>query len=88
MAQTKTERVQEKRDRKRRRRRILWSAVAIVLLLGIGGAGYRAWSLRNAPMAGSAATDFTLPDQDGGTVRLADFRGKQEIALFFYMFAG
>ncbi|MBI4571713.1 MAG: redoxin domain-containing protein [candidate division NC10 bacterium] len=33
------------------------------------------------------APDFALPDQDGRTVRLADFRGKQEVALFFYMVA-
>jgi peroxiredoxin len=33
--------------------------------------------------AGSAAPDFTLPDQDGQKVSLADFRG-QTVVLVFY----
>jgi peroxiredoxin len=36
-------------------------------------------------MAGPPASDFALQDQDGRTVRLADFRGKQEVILLFYM---
>jgi thioredoxin-dependent peroxiredoxin len=33
---------------------------------------------------GSPAPDFTLPDQDGKPVHLADFRGKSAVVLFFY----
>lgn len=33
--------------------------------------------------AGSPAPDFTLLDQDGGSVSLADFRGKK-VVIFFY----
>ncbi|WP_110588306.1 thioredoxin-dependent thiol peroxidase [Microbacterium suaedae] len=33
--------------------------------------------------AGSPAPDFTLLDQDGGSVSLADFRGKK-LVVFFY----
>ena len=29
------------------------------------------------------APDFSLPDENGKTVRLADFRGK-DVVLFFY----
>lgn len=29
------------------------------------------------------APDFTLPDENGNTIRLADFRGK-DVVLFFY----
>jgi peroxiredoxin Q/BCP len=29
------------------------------------------------------APDFSLPDENGNTVRLADFRGK-DVVLFFY----
>lgn len=32
---------------------------------------------------GKKAPDFALPDQDGKTVKLSDFKGKRVI-LFFY----
>ncbi len=34
--------------------------------------------------AGDRAPEFELPDGAGKTVRLADFRGKQPIVLYFY----
>jgi len=33
--------------------------------------------------AGAAAPDFTLPDQDGNEVSLADLRG-ETVVLYFY----
>jgi thioredoxin-dependent peroxiredoxin len=33
---------------------------------------------------GTQAPDFTLGDQDGNLVRLADFRGKKNVVLIFY----
>jgi peroxiredoxin Q/BCP len=33
---------------------------------------------------GDPAPDFTLPDGDGKMVSLADFRGRNEVVLFFY----
>ena len=35
------------------------------------------------PSEGSTAPDFTLPSQDGGSVRLKDYRGKW-VVLYFY----
>ncbi len=32
---------------------------------------------------GSAAPDFTLPDQDGNKVSLADFRGRTVVLVFY-----
>jgi peroxiredoxin len=32
---------------------------------------------------GSAAPDFTLPDQDGNSVSLADFRGRTVVLVFY-----
>ncbi len=36
---------------------------------------------------GEMAPDFTLKDQNGKPVSLQDFRGKQNVALAFYVFA-
>jgi peroxiredoxin Q/BCP len=33
--------------------------------------------------AGASAPDFTLPDQDGNEVKLADLRG-ETVVLYFY----
>lgn len=32
---------------------------------------------------GSSAPDFSLPSDDGSTVRLGDFRGKNVVLYFF-----
>jgi peroxiredoxin Q/BCP len=37
-----------------------------------------------APEEGKPAPAFTLPDQDGKQVSLADFAGKQAVVLYFY----
>lgn len=34
--------------------------------------------------AGDVAPDFALPAQDGATVRLADYRGRRAVVLYFY----
>jgi cytochrome oxidase Cu insertion factor (SCO1/SenC/PrrC family) len=36
---------------------------------------------------GDMAPNFTLTDQNGNKVTLADFRGKKSVALAFYIFA-
>jgi peroxiredoxin Q/BCP len=36
------------------------------------------------PKIGDKAPDFTANDQDGNTVKLADFAGKQAVLLYFY----
>ncbi len=41
----------------------------------------------SAVKVGERAPDFTLKDQFGKQVSLKDFRGKQNVALAFYVFA-
>jgi cytochrome oxidase Cu insertion factor (SCO1/SenC/PrrC family) len=36
---------------------------------------------------GDMAPDFTLPDNTGKTVKLSDFRGKQNVVLAFFVLA-
>jgi peroxiredoxin Q/BCP len=38
-----------------------------------------------SPRAGDPAPDFALPDQNGATVRLSDFRAKKSVVLAFYI---
>ena len=49
--------------------------MALFDLLGGGKSGIE---------AGQPAPDFELPDAEGKPVRLADFRGKKAIVLYFY----
>lgn len=46
------------------------------------------WLLRSQAATlkvGDPAPDFDLPDQNGGSVRLSDFRGKRNVVLAFYV---
>jgi peroxiredoxin len=36
---------------------------------------------------GDKAPDFTLPDQNGASVKLSDFLGKKNVVLAFYVLA-
>jgi peroxiredoxin len=36
---------------------------------------------------GDRAPDFSLPDQNGNTVKLGDFLGKKNVVLAFYVLA-
>ena len=55
----------------------------IVFAAAIGLAGLRAAFAAELPKAGEAAAPFTLPDQNGKTRTLEEFRGKW-LALYFY----
>ena len=49
--------------------------IVIVVLLVVAGV-VAFFAIRPGPKAAEGAVDFTLPDQDGGKVSLADYRGK------------
>ena len=57
----------------------LWMVLLLTVVLAVGvHAAFAAM-----PAVGSAASDFTLPSQDGTQVSLKDFRGKW-VVLYFY----
>jgi peroxiredoxin len=59
--------------------RSLWLLAALLLLPAIVGAAML--------KEGDKAPDFTLTDQSGKAVRLADFRGKSNVVIAFYVMA-
>ena len=62
------------------KKRVLVAAGFAVIALG--------WLLKSqaAPLkVGDHAPDFVLPDQNGSTVKLSDFRGKKTVVLAFYI---
>ena len=61
--------------------RILTLLFSIVLLSPL------AWSQSTLLKVGDKAPDFELQDQDSNTVRLADFAGKKNVVLAFYVLA-
>ena len=62
------------------RRRTLTVALATAALAALG---FSAGVATAAPAIGSAAPEFSLPDQNGKSVKLADFRSKW-VVLYFY----
>ena len=65
-------------------------AVMSVLLLGnlsAYGQQQPAANRTSTLKIGDMAPDFTLIDQDRKTVKLSDFRGKQNVVLAFYVLA-
>ena len=83
--QTQTEKNRIKRERARRRRRLKMLGISAVILPLLGGGLYTlgVWSVPT----GKPAPPITLENQNGQKVTLEDFRGKQGVALLFYMVA-
>lgn len=63
-------------------RRIMRTCFLAVFGLSLA-VGARAAELK----VGDKAPDFTLPDQNGSKVHLADFEGKKNVVLAFYVLA-
>jgi peroxiredoxin Q/BCP len=60
-----------------------WLLIAAIAIVGLFLWRLSAFSKRKEPGVGEPAPDFSLPDQDGRTRGLAEFRGKW-LALYFY----
>jgi cytochrome oxidase Cu insertion factor (SCO1/SenC/PrrC family) len=58
---------------------LVGAAALVVLTL------WRTKSEGEPPKVGDKAPDFALPDQNGRTIRLSDFRGKKTVVLAFYI---
>lgn len=77
----------KKSQRKRPRKRWMpWLLLAVAL-----AGGYTLWVTGSgsdrSPAVGEAAPGFTLPSNSGGTLSLADYKGKRPVVLVFYMFS-
>lgn len=55
-----------------------------ILTAGVLGVAMLVASAAETPKVGDKAPDFTAKDQDGKTVKLSDFAGKQAVLLYFY----
>jgi len=60
-----------------------WFLIAVIVMVALLLWRMSAFSKRSEPGVGAPAPDFALPDQDGRTRSLAEFRGKW-LALYFY----
>lgn len=60
-----------------------WLLIAAIVVVGLFLWRLSAFSKRKEPRIGEPAPDFSLPDQEGKTRSLTEFRGKW-LALYFY----
>ena len=73
--------------------RVLRISVAVVVFIALVGSALAQQAAAQATLpvpsvkVGEMAPDFTLKDQNGKQVSLQEFRGKQNVALAFYVFA-
>jgi len=69
--------------------RISVALVAFIALVSLAQAQQATQATLPVPSVkvGEMAPDFTLKDQNGKQVSLQEFRGKQNVALAFYVFA-
>jgi peroxiredoxin len=68
------------------KRAILGIVLLLALVLSVQGRQQAAVAHTNLKV-GDTAPDFTLPDNGGKQVHLADFRGKKNVILAFYVLA-
>ncbi len=69
-------------------RRFLIPGLALALVVGIFSAyAQQAEQPKTHLKVGDLAPDFSLLDQNGKTVKLSDFHGKQNVVLAFYVLA-
>ncbi len=73
---------------KRVRKILMIFAIVLVVLIAIPAVLF--WNAQRSYAAahlkaGDRAPEFALPDQNGRTVRLADYLGKKNVVLAFYI---
>lgn len=80
-------RIRQDQARQDRRRRLIFGIILVVAVAGLV-AVMMATSRSTSATTTRAATDFTLTNTVGQQVRLADFRGKSNVVLYFSEGAG
>ncbi len=76
---------------KKAKQMLIWSAALILLLIVVPAVLIQRSQSASAAAQlkeGDRAPDFSLPDQNGRTVRLADYLGQKTVVLAFYIKAG
>ena len=69
----------------------IWAGVLVLLLIVVPALliqRSQSVSAASRLKEGDRAPEFSLPDQNGHTVRLADYLGKKNVVLAFYIKAG
>lgn len=64
-----------------------WAGNAVARGAGAAPAAAQEKIAQTTLKAGDVAPDFTLPDNNSGTVKLSDYRGKKNVILAFYVLA-
>ncbi|HEX2896241.1 MAG TPA: peroxiredoxin family protein [Marmoricola sp.] len=80
-------RIRQDQARQDRKRRLIFGIILVVAVAGVV-AVMMATSRSTSATTTRAATDFTLTNTAGQEVRLADFRGKSNVVLYFSEGAG
>ena len=63
-------------------KKISYVLLALAFLANCASTGS---SPESSPNVGDFAPDFSVVDVSGNEVRLSDFKGKQNVVLFFYL---
>ena len=70
---------------------LIWAGVLLLLLIVVPALliqRSQSASAESRLKTGDRAPDFALPDQNGRTIRLADYLGQKTVVLAFYIKAG
>lgn len=75
----------------RGKKMLIASGIILLVLIAVPAVLFQ-WSQKKSDASrlkeGDRAPDFSLSDQNGNLVRLADYRGKKNLVLAFYIKAG
>lgn len=66
---------------------VVWATLLVLPLALPAGVAAQDEMAKTTLKVGDLAPDFSLPSDQGGIVKLSDFRGKKAVVLAFYVLA-